>query len=89
VHGSAPDIAGQNIANPLATILSVAMMLRYTFGEPVLADALERAVSGVLERGLRTRDIAGDDPLGVWLVGTDAMTDAVVDGFVNELERAG
>lgn len=57
-HGSAPDIAGQGIANPLATILSVAMMLRYSLAEPAAAEAIEQAVSRVLDRGLRTADIA-------------------------------
>jgi len=57
-HGSAPDIAGQGIANPLATILSVAMMLRYSLAEPAAAEAIEQAVSRVLDQGLRTADIA-------------------------------
>ena len=56
-HGSAPDIAGQNIANPLATILSVAMMLRYTFKQEAAAKAIEDAVGRVLDQGLRTGDI--------------------------------
>src|SRR5699024_9077274 len=75
VHGSAPDIAGQDVANPLAMILSLAMLLRYTLGEGVLADKVENAVSRVLDRGLRTRDIMGDDTR---LVGTREMGDAVV-----------
>ena len=58
IHGSAPDIAGQNIANPIATILSVAMMLRYSFDLAAEADAIENAVSSVLEAGHRTGDIA-------------------------------
>lgn len=58
IHGSAPDIAGQNIANPLATILSVAMMLRYTLNEPSAADAIESAVSEVIRDGYRCADIA-------------------------------
>ncbi len=57
IHGSAPDIAGQDIANPLGTILSVAMMLRYSFGMTEEADAIERAVSSVLDAGYRTGDI--------------------------------
>src|SRR5690554_7613533 len=57
VHNSAPDIAGQNLANPLATILSAAMMLRYSLGAPEAADAIEQAVSNVLDKGLRTGDI--------------------------------
>jgi len=60
VHGSAPDIAGQGIANPLATILSAAMMLRHSFGMDAAADAVERAVWSVLEAGHRTGDIAAD-----------------------------
>ena len=72
-HGSAPDIAGQNIANPLATILSVAMMLRYTFREEVAAKAIEDAVGQVLDQGLRTGDIMSE---GMQQVGTAAMGDA-------------
>ena len=59
IHGSAPDIAGQNIANPLGTILSVAMMLRYSFDMIEEADDIERAVNAVLNKGYRTGDIAG------------------------------
>ena len=59
IHGSAPDIAGLNIANPLGTILSVAMMLRYSFDMPKEADDIERAVNAVLDKGYRTGDIAG------------------------------
>ena len=58
VHGSAPDIAGQDLANPLATIQSAAMMFRYSLGVPAIAEALEGAVGDVLDAGLRTRDIA-------------------------------
>ena len=88
VHGSAPDIAGQNLANPLATVQSVAMMLRYSFDEPPLADALEGAVGDVLDAGVRTRDIAGLTPAPEQrLVGTDGMTDAVIDAFVARMER--
>ncbi|MFW5427048.1 MAG: 3-isopropylmalate dehydrogenase [Methylophagaceae bacterium] len=75
IHGSAPDIAGQNIANPLATILSVAMMLRYTLDEPILADRIENAVSKVLDQGLRTADIHSD---GMTKVGTSEMGAAVI-----------
>lgn len=74
IHGSAPDIAGQNIANPLATILSVAMMLRYSLDEPAAADAIEKAVEVVLDKGLRTADIYTE---GTQKIGTDAMGDAV------------
>jgi len=75
IHGSAPDIAGTGQANPLATILSVAMMLRYSLDQGPLADRVERAVERVLEQGLRTPDIAGE---GETAVGTAEMGDAVV-----------
>lgn len=75
VHGSAPDIAGKGVANPLATILSAAMLLRHSLGEEEAAAALEKAVSTALDSGLRTADIA---PEGVSPIGTDAMADAVI-----------
>jgi len=75
IHGSAPDIAGQGIANPIATILSVAMMLRYTLDEPALAERIERAVNRVLDAGLRTPDIWSE---GTQKVGTEAIGDAIV-----------
>jgi len=74
-HGSAPDIAGRNVANPLATVLSAAMMLRYTFGREELACQVERAVGKVLAAGLRTPDIGF---AGARAVGTEEMGDAVV-----------
>ncbi len=74
-HGSAPDIAGQGVANPLATILSVAMMLRYSLDAAEAADAIENAVSDVLDQGLRTGDIYTD---GMTRVGTSEMGTAVV-----------
>ena len=74
-HGSAPDIAGQSIANPLATILSVSMMLRYSLNETQAADAIEAAVSKVLDAGLRTADIFSD---GMTKVTTSEMGEAVV-----------
>jgi len=74
-HGTAPDIAGQGKANPLATILSVAMMLRYTLACPEAAEAIEDAVSAVLDQGLRTADIFVD---GQRLVSTSEMGEAVV-----------
>ncbi len=74
-HGSAPDIAGQGIANPLATILSASMMLRYSLGEVEAADAIEAAVSKVLDQGLRTADIYSD---GMEKVSTETMGEAVV-----------
>jgi len=75
IHGSAPDIAGQNKANPLATILSVAMMLRYTFNMTDEAQRIEDAVGVVLDKGIRTTDIWSD---GMQEVGTAEMGDAVV-----------
>lgn len=75
IHGSAPDIAGKGVANPLATILSIAMMLRYTLNLATLAERVERAVGKVLDQGLRTADITSE---GMTLVGTVAMGDAVV-----------
>ena len=75
IHGSAPDIAGKGIANPLATILSVAMMLRYSLDAPEQAERIERAVSAVLDQGLRTADIAS---AGTETVGTARMGDSVV-----------
>jgi len=75
IHGSAPDIAGKNLANPLATILSLSMMLRYSFNQDSAADRVERAVTKVLARGLRTPDIYRP---GTEKVGTVQMGDAVV-----------
>jgi len=74
IHGSAPDIAGQDKANPLATILSLAMMFRYTFARADVAGRIERAVGAVLAKGLRTRDIALP---GEKFIGTGAMGEAV------------
>jgi 3-isopropylmalate dehydrogenase len=74
-HGSAPDIAGQGVANPLATILSAAMMLRYSVAQPESADRIESAVRHVLASGLRTADIWSE---GATRVGTQQMGDAVV-----------
>jgi len=75
IHGSAPDIAGLGIANPLATILSIAMMLRYSFAQVDAAAAIEAAVAKVLEQGLRTADIWSE---GMRKIGTAEMGDAVV-----------
>ena len=75
IHGSAPDIAGKGIANPLATILSGAMMLRYSLDETAAADAIETAVEKVLDDGVRTPDIYTE---GTTKVGTAAMGEAVV-----------
>jgi 3-isopropylmalate dehydrogenase len=74
-HGSAPDIAGKGIANPLATILSAAMMLRYSLGKAEQADRIEAAVQKVLAQGYRTGDIK---TAGCQLVGTKEMGEAVL-----------
>ena len=74
-HGSAPDIAGKGVANPLATILSAAMMLRFSLNQPEAADRIEAAVKKVLAQGLRTPDIYSD---GTTKVGTREMGEAVV-----------
>ncbi len=79
-HGSAPDIAGKNIANPLATILSAAMMLRFSLNQPAAADRIESAVQSVLGAGLRTADIWSE---GTTKVGTIEMGDAVVAALGN------
>lgn len=75
IHGSAPDIAGKGVANPLATILSAAMMLRFSFGLNDEALRIESAVKKVLAQGYRTADIAES---GLSIVGTKAMGDAVL-----------
>jgi len=75
IHGSAPDIAGRNVANPLATILSAAMMMRHTFDQEALAVRIEAAVRRVLKQGFRTADIY---EAGTRKVGTEEMGDAVV-----------
>ena len=82
VHGSAPDIAGQGKANPLATILSVAMLLDHSANEPELARMVEAAVDQVLAEGLRTGDIASE---GDEVIGTKAMGDAVVAALGQQL----
>ncbi len=81
-HGSAPDIAGQDKANPLATILSVAMMLRYTFKQEAAAQAIEQAVSDVLDDGLRTFDILDSNESGLTQVGCIQMGEAVLAKLV-------
>jgi 3-isopropylmalate dehydrogenase len=80
IHGSAPDIAGKDVANPLATILSGAMMLRWSLGQAAAADVIERSVSLVLSDGYRTADLlaATGDATGLKPVGTQEMGDAVV-----------
>jgi 3-isopropylmalate dehydrogenase len=82
VHGSAPDIAGEGVANPLATFLSVALMLRHALDREADAAAVERAVEDALSRGLRTPDLEpGDDTDYVVEVGTEEMTDAVLEAL--------
>ena len=78
-HGSAPDIAGQGVANPLATILSVSMMLRYSLGEQTAADAIDKAVGHVLDQGLRTPDIYTE---GTVKASTSEMGEAVVKALI-------
>jgi 3-isopropylmalate dehydrogenase len=78
IHGSAPDIAGKDTANPLATILSVAMMLRYSLDEAAMADRIEGAVDKVLNDGLRTPDIMSE---GMTEVGCESMGDAIVSAL--------
>jgi 3-isopropylmalate dehydrogenase len=78
IHGSAPDIAGLGIANPLATILSVAMMLRYTFNEKVAAERIERAVNSALDQKVRTADIYSE---GMIKVGTSGMGETVLNAL--------
>jgi 3-isopropylmalate dehydrogenase len=76
VHGSAPDIAGQGVVNPLAAILSAAMMLRVSLGESQAAEAVEHAVDQAIDLGARTRDLGADDDRAL---GTDAMTERILD----------
>ena len=77
-HGSAPDIAGKNLANPLATILSVAMMLRYTFNNEEAAKRIEKAVNDALDSNVRTGDIYSE---GMIKVSCSEMGDAVVNAL--------
>jgi len=85
VHGSAPDIAGRNVANPLATILSAAMMCRYSLQLSDVAERIETAVASVIASGLRTNDIAadGDASHQSSVVGTTQMGDAVIAALDN------
>jgi 3-isopropylmalate dehydrogenase len=75
-HGSAPDIAGQDVANPIATILSLAMMFKYTFADEKKSQAIESAVRQVLKDGLRTKDIFSE---GTKMIGCNAMGDAIIE----------
>jgi 3-isopropylmalate dehydrogenase len=81
VHGSAPDIASKDVANPLAAILSLAMMLRYSFDMAEEADLVENAVRGALAKGARTADIAA-------VAGSGIATREMGDAVLRELERA-
>jgi 3-isopropylmalate dehydrogenase len=83
-HGSAPDIAGKGVANPLATILSAAMMLRFSLEQPQAADRIETAVKDVLAQGLRTADIHSE---GTKRVGTREMGDAVVASLTKKTTK--
>lgn len=78
-HGSAPDIAGQGIANPLAQILSVEMMLRYSFKAHEAADEIHRSVTQVLDEGWRTPDIANETIKPEKIIGTEAMTEHIIN----------
>jgi 3-isopropylmalate dehydrogenase len=78
IHGSAPDIAGKGLANPIGAILSAAMLLRWSLNRDDAAQTIERAVSRVLGQGIRTADIAAD---GQRPVGTRDMTDAVLESL--------
>ena len=88
VHGSAPDIAGQDRANPLAMVLSAAMLCRYSLDAPEAGAAIEAAVGRVLDRGLRTADIAGAGANGIEQVGTRAMGEALLAELAGVLEEA-
>ena len=84
IHGSAPDIAGRDLANPIGTVLSAAMLLRWSLGRDDAARAIEGAVTRSLDDGYRTRDLIPGDPggpeaAGLRLVGTRAMTEAIVE----------
>ena len=83
VHGSAPDIAGQGKANPIACILSFAMALRYSFDEGIEADRLEEAIENVLSKGARTNDLLGEE--GITPLSTSEMGDAILDALTESL----
>lgn len=80
IHGSAPDIAGQDIANPIGTILAAAMMLKYSFDMDAESDAIEAAVNAVLDKGMRTGDIMSE---GMTQLGCAAMGAAVAEAVLN------
>ena len=81
MHGSAPDIAGKGLANPIAMLTSFAMSLRYSFNQPEAADLIDKAIAKTLDKGLRTGDIMAK---GMKQVGTKEMGDAILA----ELEKA-
>ena len=81
IHGSAPDIAGKDVANPIGTILAAAMMLRFSFDMEKEADAIESAVSKVLDEGYRTKDILPADPTGCTLVGCKEMGRLIIENL--------
>ena len=81
VHGSAPDIAGKSIANPLAMILSLSMMFKYSFNDELIANLINKSVNLVLDKGYRTKDIFSK---GCKLLSTSEMGDAVLEEFKNE-----
>mgnify|MGYP000548115110 FL=1 len=83
VHGSAPDIAGQGKANPIACILSFAMALRYSFDEGIEADRLEEAIEKVLSKGARTHDLLGEE--GITPLSTSEMGDAILDALTESV----
>ena len=81
IHGSAPDLAGKGVANPLGTILSAALLLRYSLGQEAAAAAIERAVDQVMEAGYRTPDLAGE---GLTVVSTGEMGELVAQAVKNK-----
>lgn len=83
IHGSAPDLKGKNIVNPIATILSAALMLRYSFGNDFAASQIENAVKSVLKKGYRTPDINYGDTSKTSLVGTTGMGDLISNEILN------
>ena len=85
IHGSAPDIAGKDIANPIGTILSAAMMLKYSFNMSKESDEIEKAVSNVLDKGYRCGDIMShDDNQELKLVGCSEMGKLIVDEIISK-----
>lgn len=83
IHGSAPDLKGKNIVNPIATILSAAMMMRYSFGKNEAAESIENAVKAVLKEGYRTQDIYYGNKDSIRLVGTTQMGDLISNKILN------